>query len=334
MEDRLKEISEEFEKDILKINSEDDVFEIEKKFLGRKSGKLTELFKLLPFLSEDLRKNLGPKINLLKRKVEETLYSIQRNLKKESFEFDEKTPPIVSNFGTLHPLTKVKEIFIEIFLSMGFDVLEGPEVESVWYNFDALNVPKDHPARDAQDTFFLTDGNILRTHTSNMQVRYYETHKPPFQAIILGKTFRNEATDASHEHTFYQIEGFAVGENINASNLKHTLSVALSKAFNKKIDTRFRPSFFPFVEPGYEVDFSCAFCDGRGCRICKNTGWIEWLGAGMIHPNVLRAGKIDPERYQGWAFGGGLERFAMIRFGIEEIRNFHSGDLRFLKQEI
>ena len=229
---------------------------------------------------------------------------------------------------------------IDIFSAMGFSFASGPEVESEWYNFDALNVPKDHPARDMQDTFFLArptgEGKnrreVMRTHTSPVQVRHLEAHGAPARIITLGKVFRNEATDATHEAQFYQLEGLAVDEDISLANLKGTLEIFFKKFFKRDVAIRFRPSFFPFVEPGVEVDISCEKCGGKGCAICKRSGWIEVMGAGMVHPNVLNAARVNPLIYQGFAFGVGVERLGMIRYGIDDVRLFHSGDLRFVNQ--
>jgi len=221
-----------------------------------------------------------------------------------------------------------------IFYALGFEVAYGPEIESEYYNFDALNIPKNHPARGMQDTFWVKnkENTVMRTHTSNVQIRYMENNKPPLRIIVPGKVFRNEATDATHETQFYQLEGFMVDEVTTLGTLKGVLKIFLEKFFNKKIDIRFRPSFFPFVEPGIEVDISCFKCGGKGCSICKNSGFIEALGAGMIHPNVLKNVKIDSEKYQGFAFGVGIDRLGMLKYGIDDVRLFYSGDLRFIQQ--
>ncbi len=236
---------------------------------------------------------------------------------------------------------------------MGFSIAEGPEIESEWYNFDALNVPADHPSRDMQDTFFIKgrEKTVLRTHTSPVQIRYMESHKPPIRIIVPGKVYRNEATDATHEAQFYQVEGLMVGEDVTLANLKAVLEQFFTELFGlnqqqlvgrtgsqsepvlgKKISVRFRAGFFPFVEPGVEVDMECFKCEGKGCAMCKKTGWIEIMGAGMVHPNVLKNAGIDPEKYQGFAFGGGIDRLAILKWGIDDIRLFYNGDLRFVNQ--
>lgn len=236
--------------------------------------------------------------------------------------------------GHMHPITQVIREITDSFVSMGFEVADGPEVESEHYNFDALNVPKDHPARDMQDTFWVAGvpQTVLRTQTSSVQVRYMETHKAPFKIIMPGKVFRYEATDATHEAQFYQIEGLVVGEGIGLAHLKHTLSEFFKRLYGDTVEVRMRPSFFPFVEPGVEIDVSCMKCKGTGCNICKQTGFLEVLGAGVIHPNVLRAGGIDPEKYSGFAFGGGVDRLVMLKYGIDDIRLMYSGDLRLVNQ--
>ncbi len=236
--------------------------------------------------------------------------------------------------GHIHPLSRTMDEIVRIFTEMGFEVALGPEMESEYYNFDALNFPKEHPARDMQDTFWIkgVKQTVLRTHTSNAQVRYMEKNKPPFRIVVPGKVFRNEATDATHETQFHQIEGLVVGENITLPNLKWTLETFFKKLFGNNVKMRMRPSFFPFVEPGVEIDISCFLCSGKGCSVCKKSGWIEVMGAGMVHPNVLQAGGVDPRKYTGFAFGMGVDRLVMIKHGIEDIRLLYAGDLRLVNQ--
>ncbi len=237
--------------------------------------------------------------------------------------------------GHLHPINQIIYQVSDIFRRVGFTVALGPEVETEYYNFDALNIPKDHPARDIQDTFWLKpmeDRKLLRTHTSPVQVRFMEQNEPPFKVLVPGRVFRNEATDATHEAQFHQVEGLVVGEDISLSDLKGTLEFFLQELFGKETKLRFRPGYFPFVEPGLEVDVSCFKCGGKGCNICKQTGWIEVLGAGMVHPNVLKSGGIDSDKWQGFAFGAGIDRLVMIRHGIEDIRLLYGGDIRFVNQ--
>ena len=236
--------------------------------------------------------------------------------------------------GHIHPLTRTMDEIVRILTSLGFEVALGPEIELEHYNFDALNVPKDHPARDVQDTFWIkgVKETVLRTHTSPMQVRYMEAHKPPFSVVVPGKVYRYEATDATHETQFHQVEGLVVGENITLAQLKWTLETFFKKLLGDDVVMRLRPSFFPFVEPGVEVDISCFLCHGAGCSVCKHSGWIEVMGAGMVHPNVLLAGGVDPRKYSGFAFGMGVDRLVMIKYGIEDVRLLYAGDLRLVDQ--
>ncbi|MGH9646626.1 MAG: phenylalanine--tRNA ligase subunit alpha, partial [Bryobacteraceae bacterium] len=234
--------------------------------------------------------------------------------------------------GSLHPVTRIQAELEALFASMGFAVLDGPEVETEYYNFDALNIPPDHPARDMQDTFWMTDGHLLRTHTSPVQVRGMEKLGPPLRMIAPGRVFRNEEVDASHEHTFYQVEGMMVDRDVSVANLIYFMKTMLSAVFRREMTVRLRPGFFPFVEPGFELDIRCLICGGAGCPVCKQSGWVELCPCGMVHPNVLRASGIDPDQWSGFAFGLGLTRLAMMRYQIDDIRLFMSGDLRFLNQ--
>ncbi len=234
----------------------------------------------------------------------------------------------------IHPLTRVINDIVGIFAEMGFSVAQGPEIETEFNNFDALNVPKDHPSRDMQDTFWIKgrEGEVMRTHTSGVQIRHMLNNKPPFKIIVPGRVFRNEATDATHEAQFYQCEGLVVGENVTLANLKYTLETFLKKMFGGDVEIKLRPGYFPFVEPGVEIDMICLKCKGEGCPTCKHNGWIEILGAGMVHPNVLKNVGIDHEKYTGFAFGVGLDRIAMLKYGIDDVRLMYSGDLRFINQ--
>jgi len=241
--------------------------------------------------------------------------------------------------GHLHPLTLVQRDLEKIFSSMGFMILDGPELESDYYNFEALNIPKTHPARDMQDTFYIDHKNkdgehdmVMRTHTSNVQVRAMEKYGAPLRCVVPGRAFRSEATDACHEHTFNQMEGLMIDKNISLANMIAVMQELLSGVFRREVKVRIRPGFFPFVEPGVELDINCAICGGKGCSSCKHSGWLEILPAGLVHPNVLRAGGIDPKKYQGFAFGLGLSRLVMMKYGIDDIRLLQSGDLHFLKQ--
>lgn len=237
--------------------------------------------------------------------------------------------------GHYHPITRLNREMVRIFAGMGFHVADGPEIEDEWHNFDALNIPPDHPSRDMWDTFWLKPrnaGQLLRTHTSPVQIRYMEEHAPPLRVVAPGKVFRNEATDATHEAQFYQIEGLVIGDTISMAHLKYTLTSFFEQLFGAELESRLRPSYFPFVEPGVELDITCIQCHKEGCSVCKHTGWIEVLGAGMVHPNVLTSVGYDPQRWSGFAFGGGTDRFAMLKYGIEDMRQLYTGDLRVIHQ--
>jgi phenylalanyl-tRNA synthetase alpha chain len=260
--------------------------------------------------------------------IKEAIYS---NMLKEEI-FDALRPVKELDRGGLHPVTQIQYEVEDIFTSMGFQIMDGPEVETDYHNFEALNFSPDHPARDMQDTFYTKDGNLLRTHTSAIQVRALKVLKPPFKIIAPGRVFRYEEVDASHENTFYQIEGMVVGKDISAANLIHTMNVLLTEIFRKEVKVRLRPGYFPFVEPGFELDINCMVCGGKGCSVCKHSGWLELLPCGLVHPNVFRLAGLDPEIWTGFAFGLGLDRLVMMKYGIDDIRFIHSGNLRFLKQ--
>lgn len=289
-------------------------------------------------LSAEEKKVAGPKFKLwgdtllkIKGDREKALQMalIVEQEKKESLDVTLPTP-IVG--GSLHPLTQVQYELIDIFHSLGFAVLRGPEAELDYYNFEALNIPASHPARDMQDTFFLSEDQVMRTHTSPVQVRAMEQYGAPMRAIVPGRVFRNEALDASHEHTFYQLEGMMIDENLTVGHLLGVMKLLLKEMFGRDIKVRLRPGYFPFVEPGFELDAECAICNGSGCSVCKHSGWVELIPCGMIHPKVLEHGKIDSTKYNGWAFGLGLSRLVMMKYKIDDIRLMQSGDLRFLAQ--
>lgn len=318
--------------------SEEDLDKNKNDFIGKK-GKLTAVLKNVALLSIEEKKTIGQKANELSKKLENFVVETKSSLKKKLFEtqaasefFDSLRPlPNASN-GSLHPITQIQYEIEDIFTSMGFSIMDGPEIETDTNNFGALNFTDDHPAREMQDTFYLENGNLLRTHTSAIQVRTLRKLKPPFRIIAPGRVFRYEEVDASHEHTFYQIEGMVVGKDISAANLIDTMQVLLSRIFEKEIKTRLRPGYFPFVEPGFELDINCLVCEGKGCPVCKQSGWLELLPCGLIHPNVLSHAGLDPKEWTGFAFGLGLDRLVMMRYGIHDIRYFQSGNLRFLKQ--
>ena len=311
---------------------------VELRLLG-KTGEVTRLSRSLGALPAAERPLAGKLINELKVELEELIAGRRKALAEaevaarlSATDFDPTEPGVAFACGTLHPITQITHELVDVFGRMGFTWLDGPEIEHEFYNFDALNIPADHPARDSMDTFWLTDGNLLRTHTSPVQVRAMQRFKPPIKVIVPGRCFRHETVDASHEHTFYQMEGLVIDRGISVANLIHTLKTCVREILHEDLPTRFRPGFFPFVEPGFEMDARCRFCMGKGCSVCKQSGWIEVLPCGMVHPNVLKAGGIDPEVYTGFAFGMGLQRMVMIRFGIDDIRTFMGGDLRFLRQ--
>jgi phenylalanyl-tRNA synthetase alpha chain len=306
--------------------------------LGRK-GTLAALSKDMGKLSPEERKSHGAALNAAKQKIEAAFDS-----KKAGFDaaalharldaewLDLTLPANGIAPGHLHPITQIQQEIEDLFRSLGFTVLDGPEVETEYYNFDALNIPADHPARDMQDTFWLEGGNLLRTHTSPVQVRGMEKLGPPLRMIAPGRVFRNEAVDASHEHTFYQLEGMMIDRNVSVANLIYFMKTLLTAVFKREVTVRLRPGFFPFVEPGFELDIQCLICGGSGCAVCKQSGWVELLPCGLVNPNVLRMSGIDPEEWGGFAFGLGLTRLVMMRYAIDDIRQLQGGDLRFLNQ--
>ena len=306
--------------------------------LGRK-GKLADVSKEFGKLSPDERARLGKLLNSIKQDLEarfearkSELDSAALDVRLESEWLDLTTPAPGVLPGSLHPVTQVQREIEDLFVSLGFTVLDGPEVETEYYNFDALNIPADHPARDMQDTFWLKDGRLLRTHTSPVQVRALEQLGPPLRMIAPGRVFRNEEVDPSHEHTFYQLEGMMVDRDVSVAHLIYFMKTLLSAIFHRDVTVRLRPGFFPFVEPGFELDIQCLICGGAGCPVCKQSGWVELLPCGLVHPAVLRSSGVDPEEWNGFAFGLGLTRLAMMRYGIDDIRLLQGGDLRFLTQ--
>ncbi|MDR1522546.1 MAG: phenylalanine--tRNA ligase subunit alpha [Endomicrobium sp.] len=313
---------------------------IKVKYSG-KSGVLTQILKSLSNCSVDDKKRIGQEANKAKNIIETEIELRKEALKKEILEekMQKEKLDYSNKFyfpftkGSFHPIIQTIQDISSVFKSLGFSIAQGPEIETNWYNFEALNIPQNHPARDVQDTFYLVGmKELLRTHTSPGQIHVMETQKPPIRVIVPGKVYRNEASDATHSATFHQVEGLSVDENITFVDLKAVLSDFTHEFFGTDVDIRFRPSYFQFTEPSAEVDMQCIFCKGKGCRICKNSGWIELLGCGMVHPNVLKAVNYDSEKYTGYAFGIGVERIAMFKYGIDDIRLFYENDLRFLKQ--
>ncbi len=314
--------------------------ELRNQYLGRKRGLVTSLLKEIPGLPAEQRNAAGKKINDLKKIVEEALEARAKELQKPaaSIETDWTLPGSRNWIGAIHPLTLVRHRIEDIFREMGYAMAEGPEIETDFHNFAALNFPPDHPARDAQDTFFvdLTEPNganlLLRTHTSPVQIRTMLTHKPPVRILCPGRVYRRDEVDATHSPIFHQMEGLVVDQHVTFADLKGTLLFFFERLFQKKVKVSLRPTFFPFTEPSADVSVSCVFCDQKGCNVCKYSGWIEILGSGMVHPNVLEAVGINSEKYTGFAFGMGVERLAITLFGIPDIRLFFQNDIRFLSQ--
>ena len=335
----LKKILEEAIIKIENVKNAEELASFHQEYLG-KTGKVSELMKLMKDIPNEEKKSFGMEVNNIKN-------TLSVELDKKSKYFDDKKildkientkfvdltiPSTKKNKGSLHPITIVQNKVIDIFLSMGFTVEDGNEIETEYNNFEAVNIPKNHPARDMQDTFYLDNGQVLKTHTSAAQNRIMRKYGAPLKAIFPGRCFRNEELDASHENTFFQIEGMMIDKDVNISNLIYFMKEMLTNVFGKEINVRLRPGFFPFVEPGFELDISCPYCGGKGCRVCKQSGWIELCPCGMIHPNVLKMGGIDPEEYHGFAFGLGFSRLAMMNYDITEIRLLNSGNIKALSQ--
>jgi phenylalanyl-tRNA synthetase alpha chain len=327
--------------DILKeINRADnlqDLYQIKVKYMGKK-GAISLLNKKLKDISPDERVEFGKKINELRLIFEDKYNEKERLLKeKEKKEklneekIDITLPGFPIKYGGIHPITSVYNEIVDIFTAMGFEVATGPEIESDFYNFEALNIPKAHPARDMQDTFYISEEVLLRTHTSPVQIRTMLSEKPPVKIIAPGKVYRCDS-DVTHTPMFHQVEGLLVDEDVKFSHLKGTLTLFIKRLFGEDVPVRFRPSFFPFTEPSAEVDMGCVICNSKGCRVCKNTGWLEILGCGMVHPNVFRSVNYDTDRYSGYAFGMGIERITMLKYSINDLRLFFENNLKFLSQ--
>lgn len=312
--------------------------DLEVSLLGKK-GELTSLLKGLGSLSIEEKKDIGKFANTVRDEIKlafedrssDILAAEMAALAKNEW-IDVTHQPLTNKQGTVHPFSQIMQELEGIFTSMGFEIFDGDHIETEEFNFDALNIPPDHPARDHQDTFWLQDGRVLRSQTSDTWARILRTRDFPLRGVSLGRVFRNEALDASHEHTFHQFEGFYIDKDVSVANMTSALQTMLSRIFGTDITVRLRPGYFPFVEPGYELDFQCTVCNGKGCSVCKHVGWIELLGCGMIHPNVLRMAGKDPDQWRGFAWGGGLERLLMMRHKISDIRMFHECDIRDLRQ--
>ncbi|MCK4689860.1 MAG: phenylalanine--tRNA ligase subunit alpha [Candidatus Marinimicrobia bacterium] len=333
--DRAEEVRFQFKKDLSKVKIDiQSVEDFRLKYLGKK-GYIPALFHEFTSLSIEDKRKCGKILNQIKKEAENSIDTLKQRLNSigidENF-FDYTLPGKLPRLGRLHPVTQTMNEICSIFREMGFGIEFGPEVETDYYNFQALNFPENHPARDMQDTFFIDDSILLRTHTSPIQIRAMEKQKPPIRILAPGRVYRNEAISARSYCTFHQVEGLYVDENVTFCELKGTLEIFAKRYFGKDVKLRFRPSYFPFTEPSAEVDISCFICGGSGCRVCKHTGWLEILGCGMVDPNVFISVGIDPEKYTGYAFGMGPDRIAMLKYGIDDIRLFFEGDIRFLNQ--
>jgi phenylalanyl-tRNA synthetase alpha chain len=330
----LDQIQQDALSELQAVQDRDDIRDLYLRYLGRK-GILTRFLRDISQLPENQRPTAGKKANDLKKLLDKTFAAALEKFESKDPEkdvgIDVSLPGRTICYGSLHPITQINQEICDIFARLGFDIAEGPEVESDYYNFEALNFPKDHPARDMQDTFFITEETVLRTHTSPLQIRTMEKQPPPVRIICPGKVYRCDS-DLTHTPMFHQVEGLLVDESISFGDLKGTLTTFVHRMFDEQTSLRFRPSFFPFTEPSAEVDILCVICRGKGCRVCSQTGWLEILGSGMVHPALYENVGYDATRYTGFAFGMGVERIAMLKFGIDDIRKFFENDLRFLNQ--
>ncbi|MBZ5593173.1 MAG: phenylalanine--tRNA ligase subunit alpha [Acidobacteriia bacterium] len=338
LENQISELQAAALKRIAAAHSADEIEAVRVEALGRK-GALTQVSKEMGKLAPEERARVGKLLNAAKQALEQALDERKQEFDASALRaqldaewIDLTLPSPGPRAGSLHPITQIQMEIEDLFVSLGFMVLDGPEVETEYHNFDALNIPPEHPARDSQDTFWLTDGNLLRTHTSPVQVRGMERFSPPLRMIAPGRAFRNESVDASHEHTFYQLEGMMIDRDVSVAHLLYFMKTLLTEVFRREVTVRLRPGFFPFVEPGFELDIQCVICGGSGCAVCKHSGWVELLPCGLVNPNVLRISGIDTEKWNGFAFGLGLTRLVMMRYGIDDIRLLQSGELRFLRQ--
>ncbi len=338
LEAKLESLAEEARRAVAAAAEAAELEAVRVRYLGRK-GEISQISRQMGKLAPEERARIGRLLNTVKRELEELLDERKQRFEEEALRarlesewVDLTLPAPGPRPGSLHPVTQIQAEIEDLFVSLGFTVLSGPEVETEYNNFDALNIPPEHPARDVQDTFWVEGGNLLRTHTSPVQVRGMERLGPPLRMIAPGRVFRNEEVDASHEHTFYQLEGMMVDRDVSIGHLIYFMKTLLSAIFHRDVTVRLRPGYFPFVEPGFELDIHCLICGGKGCSVCKQSGWLELLPCGLVHPNVLRMSGIDPEEWNGFAFGLGLTRLVMMRYAIDDIRLLQSGDLRFLTQ--
>lgn len=338
MEQKIEQIKAEILAKLERVDSGKGLYDLQGEYIS-KSGAISLMMRELGKVSKEERPALGQKINALKEWANEKFKIAQKEIAKKELEeryksedIDVTMPAKKQKFGSLHPITVVKNELIDIFSSLGFYVYEGPEIENDYYCFTALNLPKDHPARDMQDTFYISEDLLLRVQTSAGQIRVMEKSEPPIKVVVPGRVYRIDDVDSTHSPMFHQMEGLVIDKKMTVCDLKGVLEKLAKSMFGEHTITRLRPSFFPFTEPSMEVDVTCCGCQGKGCKICKNTGWIEVLGAGMVHPNVIRNAGLDPEKYNGIAFGVGLERIAMLKFGIKDMKWIYENDARFLKQ--
>ena len=338
MQEKITEILNEAKERISESNVMDELEKVRIAILGKK-GRMTEIFKSMSKLPKEEKKQIGPAANKARNEIENLLNEKMDMLKQKAKEMrlkleaiDVTEPGQDFSLGVKHPITLTIEELTEIFTSMGYSIAEGPQVESVFNAFDALNSPKNHPSRDLTDTFYIDEERVLRPHTSSVQIRTLVSQEPPIKIISPGRCFRCDTPDATHSPMFHQVEGLLVDEGITMADLKGTLDSMAKKLFGTETRTKFRPHHFPFTEPSAEMDVSCFKCGGKGCNVCKGSGWIEILGCGMVHPNVLKVGGIDTEKYTGFAFGMGVERIAMLKYGVDDIRLFYENDIRFIEQ--
>ena len=338
MENQLKAILNEAKELLSKAKEVPEIEEVRIKMLGKK-GQLTEILRSMGSLSHEERKSLGQAANSAREEIEKMLAEkfaeAQGALKHAKFKLekiDVTEPGVPMSLGVKHPITITINEISKVFMSMGYSIAEGPEIDTVFNNFDALNSPANHPSRDYTDTFYVTEDTLLRCHTSSVQIRTLQSESPPIKIISPGRCFRRDTPDATHSPMFHQVEGLLVDEGVTMADLKGTLDHFAKELFGANVRTKFRPHYFPFTEPSAEVDVSCFKCDGVGCNVCKGSGWIEILGCGMVHPNVLKVGDIDTEKYTGFAFGMGVERIAMLKYGVDDIRLFYENDMRFINQ--
>lgn len=338
MREKINEILERTLEELKSANDSQSLDAVRVRVLGKK-GELTGILRGMGQVAADMRPKIGQWVNEAREKLEEAIGEAQKKIAERELEkrlenekVDVTMPVEGRSAGSLHPMSIVLEQLLDIFTGMGFEAVEGPEVELDHYNFELMNIPKNHPARDAQDTFYIDDNVVLRTHTSPVQARIMTTRKPPIRIVSFGRVYRADEADATHSPVFHQLEGLVIDENISMGDLKGTLDTFARRLYGEGVTTRFRPSFFPFTEPSAEVDLTCAACRGKGCRICKDTGWIEVLGSGMVNPKVLEMCGIDSRKYSGFAFGMGVERISLLKYNIPNLRYLYENDLRFLTQ--